>query len=113
MTHFLIWFSALSFLGYGFSCVFSAHMVAEFARYRLAKFRALTGILQILGAIGLLVGLISPLVGLIASAGLAVQMLLGFCVRLKIRDSFVQASPSFIFMWVNAYLAWVFIQILS
>lgn len=88
-------------------------MAAEFERYRLAKFRALTGTLQILGAIGLLVGLISPAVGLIASTGIAVQMFLGFCVRLKIRDNFIQASPSFIFMWVNGYLAYGFYGTLS
>jgi hypothetical protein len=112
MTNFLIWFSAISFMGYGVSCVFSAHMVAEFQRYQLARFRMLTGLLQILGATGLLIGLISPLIGMLAAGGLAAQMLLGFCVRLKIRDSLFQASPSFIFMWLNAYLCYAFNQIL-
>lgn len=99
-------------MGYGMGCVFSARMVAEFQRYKLEKFRVLTGLLQILGATGLLVGLASPLIGMVASAGLAVQMLLGFCVRLKIRDSLLQAIPSFIFMWINAYLCYAFVQIL-
>jgi len=98
-------------MSYGFSCVFSTHMVAEFQRYRLEGFRVLTGLLQILGATGLLVGLSSPFIGMIASGGLAVQMLLGFCVRVKIRDSLLQASPSFIFMLINAYLCYAFIQI--
>ena len=88
-------------------------MAAEFERYRLAGFRALTGILQILGAVGLLFGLIAPTIGLIAAAGLTMQMFLGFCVRMKIRDSFIQSAPSFIFMWVNAYLTHQFLQILS
>ncbi|MGZ0706998.1 DoxX family protein [Coraliomargarita sp. W4R53] len=111
MTHILIWFSALSFMGYGFSCLLGSHMKAEFKRYQLEKFQVLTGLLQILGATGLLVGLALPLVGMIAAAGLAVQMLLGFCVRLKIKDSLLQASPSFIFMWINAYLSYAFMQL--
>ena len=111
MAYILICFSALSFMGYGFSCLFSSHMTAEFKRYQLEKFQVLTGLLQILGAAGLLVGLALPLVGMIAAAGLAVQMLLGFCVRLKIKDSLLQASPSFIFMWINAYLSYAFMQL--
>lgn len=113
MTTFLIWFSALAFLGYGISCVFTSHMIAEFDRYRLARFRLITGVLQIIGAGGLLAGLIYPLVGLLASGGLALQMLLGFGVRLKIRDSLLLASPSFIFMLINAYLCYGFVNALS
>ena len=113
MTTFLIWFSALAFLGYGISCVFTSHMVVEFDRYRLARFRVITGVLQIIGAAGLLAGLIYPLAGLLASGGLALQMLLGFGVRLKIRDSLLLASPSFIFMSINAYLCYEFVNALS
>ncbi len=100
-------FSALSFLGYGISCILSAHMAVEFERYGLARFRALTGVLQLIGAIGLTFGILGfPWVGLIAAAGLSLQMLLGVCVRIKIRDSFVQAMPAFAYMCLNAYIAY-------
>ncbi len=86
-------------------------MVVEFQRYGLAPFRLLTGCLQLLGATGLLIGLLaSPAIGLIASAGLSLQMLLGFCVRLRIRDNVGQCLPSFIYMWINAGLALEFLS---
>ena len=105
MFNFFCLLTIVAFFGYGASCVFSGHMVAEFERYRLARFRKLTGYLQILGATGLLIGfLFSPVIGLLAALGLSVQMLLGFEVRLRIRDSFWQCLPSFSFMLINAGL---------
>jgi len=81
-------------------------MIAEFKRYGLSNFqRKLTGYFQILGAIGLLLSFISLLLGLIAAIGLSVLMLFGFLVRLKIKDSFLQSAPSFVFMLLNGYLA--------
>jgi hypothetical protein len=99
----------IAFYGYGVSCVAYGHMVAEFERYGLQRFRKLTGYLQILGATGLLVGLaLSPFIGLLAAVGLSVQMLLGLGVRLRIRDGWTQCLPAFLFMWINAGLAFGF-----
>lgn len=103
-------FSALSFLGYGISCVGSGHMVTEFRRYGLAKFRVLTGTLQILGAIGLLIGLWLPWVGIFASGGLALQMLLGFGVRLSIRDPIHLCLPALFYCVLNAWLLFQYID---
>ncbi len=97
-------FCAISFLGYGFSCLTSEHMVREFERFGLARFRRLTGTLQLLGGAGLLVGLQFPVVGAIASGGLALQMLLGFGVRLKIRDRLLLCLPALIFLVLCALL---------
>lgn len=103
--------SIVSFYGYGVSCSFTSHMVTEFERYGLAPFRRLTGYLQILGATGLLVGLlVFPTVGIVAAFGLSVQMLLGFCVRLRIKDSVLQILPSFIYMWINTGLVFGFLS---
>ena len=114
MFTFFCLLSIVSFLCYGASCVFSTHMVVEFQRYGLAPFRLLTGYLQFLGATGLLIGLlVNPAIGLIASMGLSVQMLLGFCVRLRIRDTVGQCLPSFIYMWINAGLALEFLSRLA
>ena len=114
MFNFFCLLTALAFLVYGLCCIFSGHMVVEFERYRLARFRKLTGYLQILGAIGLLVGfLFIPAAGLVAALGLCVQMLLGFGVRLLIRDSLLQCLPSFGFMLINAGLIFGFVNRLT
>lgn len=104
MTTFLIWLSAISFLFYGISYFTSQKLKDEFKRYGLAKFGPLTAVLEILGALGLLVGLWVPLILSVAAGGLAVLMLLGFGVRMKIKDGFWLSLPSFLFMLLNAYL---------
>ncbi|MEM9338203.1 MAG: DoxX family protein [Bacteroidota bacterium] len=98
--------SSISFIYYGIMCLFSKKMILEFERFGLTNSqRLLTGALQLLGSVGLLIGLGNALVGLIAAIGLTLLMLLGFFTRLKIRDSLGQSLPSFVFMLLNAYLA--------
>ena len=64
----LIIFSSLSFLTYGVSYFISPNMKSEFKRFGLEKLGLLTVILEIVGAVGLLVGLqINPIL-LIASS---------------------------------------------
>ncbi len=60
ITEFFQIISAFAFLFYGFACLMSSELVVEFERYRLSKFRVLTGVLEVLGAIGLLVGFVFP-----------------------------------------------------
>ena len=81
-------------------------MQQEYARYGLAKFRRLVGALQLLGAIGLLVGLHYSWAGQAAAGGLSVLMMLGVGVRIKIKDTLLQTLPAFAYMVLNAYLAW-------
>ena len=61
--------------------------------------------LQLLGAAGLLVGFYIPWVGQLSAGGLAVMMLCGVGVRIKIKDTVVQTLPAFAYMLLNAYLA--------
>ena len=103
-------FCALSFIGYGASCLVAAHMVREFERFGLPHFRKLTGILQLLGAVGLLIGLQFPTIGALAAGGLALQMLAGFGVRLKIRDPFLRSIPAFAYLLINAWLCVQFLE---
>jgi hypothetical protein len=105
MNNFIILFCALSFLGYGVSCLFAAHMVAEFERYRLARFRFLTGLLQVLAAVGLLIGLKIPVVAGIAAGGLALQMACGLGVRIRIKDPWYLCLPAATYMLLCSYLA--------
>jgi len=101
------YFCALSFYAYGFSCIFSSRMVIEFNRYKLARFRTLTGALQVCGASGLLVGLTIPLLGSLAAAGISLQMACGLIVRIKIGDNWWQCIPATIFMLLCGWLATV------
>lgn len=103
--------SALSFFGYGLSCILSPHMVAEFNRFGLNRFRVLNGFLQIAGASGVLLGLAGfPQIGFLAAAGLSLQMVAGLIVRLRIRDSLLQCTPAFIYLCLNALLAYLFLE---
>ncbi len=102
----ITWFSSLAFIYFGVNCFYSDFIIAEFIRYDLPSYRKLTGILQLLGAIGLLIGLyFSPILLLLASLGLCLLMLAGFIVRLKINDNFIQSSPSFLFAALNLFIA--------
>ncbi len=89
-------------------------MRKEFDRFGLSQTqRIITGIAQMLGALGLLLGLFYPILGLIATLGLSLLMLMGFAVRLKIKDKLRESLPSFLFMILNGYLFWeLYTQIL-
>ena len=106
----LLLFTAASFLVYGFTCLFSPKMKLEFIRFGLnQKQRIITGIAQILGSLGLLLGLfLGDLLVFLAALGLAILMAAGFAVRIKIRDPFQDAAPSFIFLILNAWIAYAY-----
>ena len=100
----LVLFSGVSFIIYGSLLFVSTEMRNEFKRFKLEKFTTLTGILELLGGIGLLIGLKVGFIMLISSGGLALLMLLGFGVRIKVKDSFWLSFPSLFFMLLNLYL---------
>ena len=64
----------------------------------------LTGVLEVLGGSGLLVGLKWPPALTLSSAGLALLMLIAFGVRLKMHDSVALSLPSLTPMFANAYI---------
>ena len=96
--------SSLVFLIYGAFCAFTPSMVADFHRFGLDNLRILTGVLEILGGTGLLVGLRWRPALWLSAAGLALLMLIAFGVRLKMRDSVLQSTPSFLLMLLNVYI---------
>ena len=100
----LVLFSSLSFLIYGIAYFKSPNMKSEFKRFGLEKQGMLVAVLEVLGAVGLLVGLAVNPIMLISAGGLALLMLLGVAVRLKIGDSIWVALPAFSFMLLNAYI---------
>lgn len=96
--------SAVAFLGYGVLLLTTDSMKEEFVRFGLEHFRILTGILEVLGGVGLLVGLYWTPAALMASAGLTVLMALGVGVRVRLRDSIGQTLPALALFLVNLYI---------
>ena len=110
VTKVIIVFSGLSFLFFGISCLFSNFMVIEFKRYDLEKFRIIVGLLQLLGSVGLFIGLFSKNWAMLASLGLAILMAFGFMVRIKIKDSFLLSFPSLFYTILNMILFIILIR---
>ena len=101
---YLILTSAIAFISYGFLCTFSGHMVEEFERYGLSKFRILTGVLELLGGLGILVGLFSRPLLLFAAGGLTILMLLGVIARIRVSDPVIETMPALILLLLNGYI---------
>ncbi|MBK9228287.1 MAG: DoxX family protein [Ignavibacteria bacterium] len=103
----LIFISSLSFMGYGIAYFKSTEMKNEFKRFGLEKAGALTAVLELLGALGLLIGLMYQPILLISAGGLAILMLLGVAVRIKVRDTIWVTLPALFYMVLNAYIFFI------
>ena len=108
----LVLISSFSFFSYGVSFFTSSKMKEEFIRFGLAKFGRLTAVLEILGALGLLIGLAFTPLLVFSSGGLSLLMLLGVGVRVGIKDSWLVIVPAFSFFVLNAYLFYLGITLL-
>ena len=106
----LVLTSSFSFFAYGVAFFTSSKMKEEFIRFGLAKFGTLTAVLEILGALGLLVGLFFTPLLVFSSGGLSLLMLLGVGVRIRIKDPWLVIVPAFSFFLLNAYLFFVALQ---
>jgi len=100
----LIFLTAITFIIYGYLCLTTNHMEAEFKRYGLSKFRKLTGALELLGGVGLILGINSELLLYMSSTGLALLMFLGVIIRLRTKDPLFQIIPAFVLMIINLFI---------
>jgi DoxX-like family len=96
--------SAILFAWYGLNALLSESMVAEFKRYGFARFRVLTGTLQVAASIGIIVGHFYRPILLISAGGLATMMFLGLITRLKINDPLPAALPAFALCVLNIFI---------
>jgi len=96
--------SSLSFFGYAVSYFTSPHMKKEFERFGLEKIGLFTIVLELMGAAGLIVGLIYNPILLISSLGLALLMLVGLMVRIRLKDNMWISLPAFFYMGLNTYI---------
>ncbi len=100
----MIFISSFSFIVYGISYFTSTKMKSEFKRFGLEKLGALTAILELLGALGLIIGLkLHPLL-LVSAGGLSILMFFGVAVRIKVKDNLWASTPAIIYMLLNAYI---------
>jgi uncharacterized membrane protein YphA (DoxX/SURF4 family) len=96
--------SIVSFGFYGISCFSSERMRLEFERYKVPQMRQLTGVLQIAGALGIVVGYwFRPILAL-SAGGLMLMMVYAVITRFKIRDPLYAAIPAFSLALLNAYI---------
>jgi len=96
--------SIVLFLYYGTSVLVSDAMAAEFERFGLSRFRRLTGGLEVLGALGLILGYFVSHFDIAASAGLTLLMVAGVIVRFRSGDSLVDALPALVMALINAFI---------
>ena len=96
--------SIVAFAWYGVTCLVTREMVAEFDRYGLARFRTLTGALQLAGSLGLIAGFYSPPLLVLSAGGLSALMLSGIVARARIRDPLVAMLPAFAFFCLNLFI---------
>ena len=96
--------SAVLFLGYGAVVLLTGGMREEFERFGLARFRLATGALEVLGGVGLLVGLVRTEVLVVASGGLTSLMLLGVLTRIRVKDPWLEIVPAAALMLANGYI---------
>jgi len=80
-------------------------MVDEFIRYRIPKFRKLTGWLQLLGSLGIVIGFWIDYLQIFSTIGLSLMMLLGVTVRINIKDNLTKILPALFYFLLNAYLS--------
>jgi uncharacterized membrane protein YphA (DoxX/SURF4 family) len=97
-------FSSLSFAGYSISYFVSPNMKNEFERFELKNLGIFVIVLEILGAVGLAVGLFFKPLLLLASGGLALLMFFGVITRIKSNDGLLVSLPATFYMILNAYI---------
>jgi hypothetical protein len=101
----LVIFSSASFFAYGFMYFTSSKTKDEFIRYGMEKHGLSVAVLQIIGASGMLVGLISDFILLTSSLGFVLMMFFGIAVRIKIKDPYSAMLPALFFLLLNLYIA--------
>jgi|TARA_B110000444_G_scaffold259195_1_gene302180 uncharacterized membrane protein YphA (DoxX/SURF4 family) len=103
-------FSAISFIFYGILSFTSNIMKSEFKRWGISQFRVIVGIAQLCGGIGLIIGFYIPVFTLLSSFGLTILMLLGFILRIMVKDGMLKSFPSFFYFLINVIILYNFLK---
>ena len=81
-------------------------MMKEFDRYGIPQFRKLTGTLQLLGALGIIIGVWIDFLQILSTLGLFLLMLFGVITRIMIKDGFIKTLPALFYCLLNGYLCY-------
>jgi uncharacterized membrane protein YphA (DoxX/SURF4 family) len=100
-------FSGISFLFYGVASFRSRRMKSEFERWGYLKHRFTIGTFQILGGLGLLLGLFLPVLLLISSLSLMLMMLVAILVRVGIKDELIKMLPATFYAIINGVILYI------
>jgi|TARA_B110000971_G_C19942302_1_gene469334 hypothetical protein len=103
-------FSSFSFIFYGLMSFFSLEMKKEFKRWNISQFRVIVGIAQLIGGIGMIIGFYIPVFTLLASFGLSILMLLGFILRVMVKDGVLKSLPSLFYFLINSFIFFNFLK---
>jgi len=96
--------SMVLFFYYGISVLVSDAMVGEFEKFGLMRFRRATGVLEVLGALGLMLGYFIPPLVVAASGGLCLLMILGIGIRYRAGSTVVEALPALFMALINLFI---------
>ena len=97
-------FSAVSFIVYGVNSFFSKRMISEYEKWGFKNQRILLACCQLLGGLGLLVGLVVPLMLSVASFLLMCMMLTAVFVRIKLKENVIKMLPALLYVVVNLFI---------
>ena len=100
----IIIFTAFSFMIYGFSSFISKRMIDEYKRWGFDNNRKLIGFFQLLGGIGLFIGLKYNLILIISSLSLLIMMVFAVFIRIKIKDNVSEALPALTYILLNVII---------
>ena len=101
--------SGLSFLYYGFRVLFRPELEGEFERYGMPGVRKFVGLMEVLGAIAVILGLAFAPLGAFGAAGLTTMMVLGLIVRVRVHDPPHLMVPAAALGALNAVLVVLFL----
>ena len=104
--------SSISFLGYALAYFTGTQMKIEFKRFGLEKLGLSIIVLEILGACGLLVGLKYSFFLILSSLGLALLMLAGIIVRIRLKDKAVIILPALFYMILNTLICLLALEVI-
>ena len=103
----LILFSSISFIIYSLLSIFSKRMIQEFSRWGFGNLRILVASFQMLGGIGLLLGLYNIWLLCLVSFLLIFMMIYAVIIRIRVKDSFLMTLPAIIYALVNSVIFYI------
>ena len=94
-------FTAVSFIIYGYSSFISRRMKSEYARWGYNNQRKIVGSLQLLGGIGLILGLQINVLLITTSFCFIMMMTMAIFIRVKIKDNITDVLPAITYLFLS------------